>query len=133
MLNKKQTNEFISFAAVGVFCTFIHGFVLLLLVELINTYPPSANALAFLCANVVSYILNSKFTFHKKIHLLGYFKYLIASTVAFVVTVSLSLILNYLMFDYKFVFIFTTISVPFVSFISVKLFGFRRMGEINNK
>ncbi|NSL55468.1 GtrA family protein [Uliginosibacterium aquaticum] len=55
--------RFLRFCAVGVANTGVHMLIVLTLAELLHWPPPLANAMAFLGANLFSYILNSRWTF----------------------------------------------------------------------
>ncbi|WP_371859250.1 GtrA family protein [Pseudomonas sp. AP19] len=69
------------FACVGVGNTAIHLCVVFLLVEQLAIQPPLANAAAFAVANIVSYLLNSTWTFQKKTSFAGYSRFFIVSLV----------------------------------------------------
>lgn len=71
--------RFARFACVGVGNTTIHLCIVYLLVEQLYIHPPLANTAAFTAANVVSYLLNSTWTFQKKASLTGYSRFFLVS------------------------------------------------------
>ncbi|WP_395598301.1 GtrA family protein [Pseudomonas sp. A1437] len=79
MIRNQQLPRFFRFACVGIGNTTIHLCIVFLLVEQLSIQPPLANAAAFTAANVVSYILNSKWTFQKKTSLTGYSRFFLVS------------------------------------------------------
>lgn len=118
--------EFFTFAFVGLICTVVHGIILVTLVELCMLPPPLANSLAFLNANIVSFVLNSKYTFKKSVSFFGYFRFLYASFIAFVLTVCISYLMNVYHVNYLAVFITTVTTVPIVSFLAIRFFGYSK-------
>jgi len=55
--------QFLLFAAVGAAATLVQYSVLVALVELVRVKPVPAAVLAYMCGALVSYLLNSRFTF----------------------------------------------------------------------
>lgn len=78
--------KFIKFALVGLLNTGIHIAAVYLLVEKAAVAPPLANAMAFLCANVFSYFMNSIWTFQARKELTVYLKFLTVSTVGLAIS-----------------------------------------------
>lgn len=78
--------KFIKFAMVGLLNTGIHIVAVYLLVERATVEPPLANAIAFLCANVFSYFMNSIWTFQARKELTVYLKFLTVSTVGLAIS-----------------------------------------------
>ncbi|WP_405046888.1 GtrA family protein [Pseudomonas sp. BE134] len=86
MIYNQQLHRFLRFACVGIFNTAIHLCIVFLLVEKLSTQPPSANAVAFLVANIASYLLNSTWTFRKRTSFAGYSKFFIVSLVGLMIS-----------------------------------------------
>jgi putative flippase GtrA len=81
VIDKLQLWSFTKFACVGVGNTAIHICIVFLLVEQLVVQPPFANAVAFAAANIVSYLLNSTWTFQQKASLVGYYRFIAVSLV----------------------------------------------------
>lgn len=79
MISDRQLPRFVRFACVGIGNTTIHICIVFLLVEQLSIQPPPANAAAFTAANIISYLLNSKWTFQKKASLTGYSRFFLVS------------------------------------------------------
>lgn len=60
---RAELKHFVRFCLVGVANTGVHMLIVLALAELLHWAPPLANAAAFICANLFSYIVNSRWTF----------------------------------------------------------------------
>jgi putative flippase GtrA len=78
--------RFVRFAMVGLLNTGIHIAAVYLLVEYLAVEPPLANAIAFLCANVFSYFMNSIWTFRARRELKVYLKFLTVSIVGLTIS-----------------------------------------------
>ncbi|KAF7598161.1 MAG: hypothetical protein CGU28_13820 [Candidatus Dactylopiibacterium carminicum] len=59
----EEFRRFLRFCAVGVANTGLHLLVVLVLVEWLHWRPSLGNALAFVCANLFSFAVNSRWTF----------------------------------------------------------------------
>ncbi len=86
MTDNGDLKKFIKFATVGLLNTGIHIAVVYLLVEQLGIEPPTANATAFLCANVFSYFMNSAWTFGVRKELLVYLKFLTVSAIGLAIS-----------------------------------------------
>lgn len=60
---RAELKRFVRFCLVGVANTGVHMLVVLMLVEGLAWIPPLANVTAFLCANLFSFLVNSRWTF----------------------------------------------------------------------
>ena len=69
--------QFLRFALVGVANTAVHAGVVILLMETLAPPAAVANACAFIVANLMSYCINSRFTFRVPMSWLGYRRFLL--------------------------------------------------------
>lgn len=76
-----EGGRFVRFCCVGLGNTGVHLGVVLMLVEWGGVAPPLANALAFACANMVSYALNARWTFRHRASVAQYLKFFAVSLV----------------------------------------------------
>ncbi len=58
----------IRFALTGLFVTAFHTLIAILLIEMSSQSPPLANGMAFLCATILSYVINTTWSFSAKLH-----------------------------------------------------------------
>jgi putative flippase GtrA len=56
------------FAVTGVFVTALHALVAVLFIHFISAPPPLANGVAFAVATVVSYVINTTWSFSARLH-----------------------------------------------------------------
>ena len=92
MIIPARYHEFIRFGLVGVVNTAVHAGIVIALME--TFAPPAflANGVAFLFANLMSYFLNSKFTFKAALSVLNYLRFLLVSLVSLVLTLLITLV-----------------------------------------
>ena len=60
---RSEFGRFVRFCVVGVANTSVHMVIVLLLAEILHWTPQLANVAAFVCANIFSYAVNSRWTF----------------------------------------------------------------------
>jgi len=122
----KLTNmPFFRFGVIGVLNTIIHGSILSLLVGFLSFNVIASNLMAFIVANVFSFLLNSFFTFKTKATLLLYYRFLLSSLLSLALTLFISYISFSLGFSYLIGFGFIVILVPVFSFFIMKAWAFK--------
>ena len=114
--------QFLTFAVIGVANTLIHGFILVLLVELLG----AAVVLSLMVANIFSYLMNSYFTFKTALFINGYARFFLASLLALGLTLTLSWIMEELGLNYMAGFLVIVAVVPLCSFMLMKLWAFQQ-------
>ena len=92
--------KFIRFCCVGACNTAIHIGLVLLQVEVFLLAPPTANVIAFLFANMASYLLNSTWTFQKKTSAKLYLKFFLVSLIGLAISWSAVRLTVYLQLHY---------------------------------
>lgn len=113
-------SNFIRFAVIGVINTGIHFLFFLGFVELIGVWPPIANALAFLCANVFSYVANSRFNFRTRISVPHYLRFFTTSLLGMAVSYGLSLLVERAAMNYLFGFLLLIVIMPPLNYFLVR-------------
>ena len=117
--------RFLTFMAVGGACTFIHVAVVIGLVELLAILPTVANVIAFLLANIASYLMNSFITFEKGLSLFAYFRFLALSMTLFATVVAVAGAGDIFGVNYVIPLIIAVTIVPVISFTLMRKFAFR--------
>ncbi|MFZ4791973.1 MAG: GtrA family protein [Candidatus Competibacteraceae bacterium] len=107
----------IRFALVGSFVTVLHIIVATILIEFLYIHPSISNALAFLCSNLVSYILNTVWSFEKSLNYQSFVRFFTVSFVGFLVTVSIASFAQMMGWHYQIGIAMIVIIVPIISFI----------------
>ncbi|QKV65858.1 GtrA family protein [Pseudomonas sp. 43A] len=71
------------FAVTGVFVTALHALVAVLFIHFISAPPPLANGVAFAVATVVSYVINTTWSFSARLHGRTLVRFLLVSVCGF--------------------------------------------------
>ena len=71
------------FAVTGVFVTALHALVAVLFIHFISAPPPLANGVAFAVATVVSYVINTTWSFSARLHGRTVVRFLLVSVCGF--------------------------------------------------
>ena len=121
MLKNKSLREFISYCAIGVLNTAVHYAVFYFTLTLISLQS-IANTLGFCCGLIVSFFLNSKITFKKKVSLLRFMKLGLASGVVALLFGAMGDILS---LHPTLTFISYVIVNPVIGFLLAKFFVFK--------
>lgn len=117
-------HEFMRFGLVGVANTTVHAGIVISLMEAVA--PPAfvANGVAFFFANLMSYSLNSQFTFKIPMSFLGYRRFLLVSLVSLVLTLLITSVIEYLGWHYGIGLIFAILVVPVLNYLVMKIWAF---------
>jgi putative flippase GtrA len=117
-------HEFIRFGLVGVANTAVHAGIVIALMEVFA--PPAfvANGVAFVFANLMSYTLNSRFTFKIPVSFLGYRRFLLVSLVSLALTLLITSIVEYLGWHYSIGLVMVILVVPVLNYLVMKVWAF---------
>lgn len=124
MIIPAKYHEFIRFGLVGVANTMVHAGIVIALMEALA--PPAfvANGVAFVFANLMSYSLNSRFTFKTPVSFLGYRRFLLVSLVSLALTLLVTLVVGYLGWHYGVGLIMVILVVPVLNYMVMKVWAF---------
>ncbi|WP_060482514.1 GtrA family protein [Pseudomonas sp. NBRC 111119] len=120
----QRYHEFIRFGLVGVTNTAVHAGIVVLLMEVFAPPAPVANGVAFLFANVMSYMLNSRFTFRMPVSFLGYRRFLLVSLVSLALTLAITSLVEFLGWHYAVGLMMVIFVVPVLNYVVMKLWAF---------
>ena len=120
----QRYHEFIRFGLVGVTNTLVHAGIVVTLMELLAPPAYVANGVAFMFAIVMSYILNSRFTFKTPASFLGYRRFLLVSLVSLALTLAITSLVEFLGWHYAFGLLMVIFVVPVLNYIVMKLWAF---------
>lgn len=121
----QKNKEFIPFVFIGFLSALVHVSVVVLLVELFALFPVTANVIAFILANILSFILNCKFSFKKTASIYLYKKFFSASLVTFISIFLLSILAEMLTWGYLMGVLLAVIISPIFSFLLQKYWTFK--------
>ncbi len=124
MIIPAKFHEFIRFGLVGVANTVVHAGIVIALMEAF--VPPAfvANGVAFVFANLMSYALNSRFTFKTPLSFLGYRRFLLVSLVSLGLTLLITSVVEYLGWHYSVGLIMVILLVPILNYMVMKIWAF---------
>lgn len=114
------------FGLIGIMNTLIHGGALMLAVELLRINVILSHLLAFFCANIFSYFMNSWLTFRAPLSLVRYARFFLTSMLALFLTLLLAWLADRYGLGYLSGFILIVFLVPFLSFFVMKCWAFSR-------
>lgn len=123
-MQSTRIREFFSFACIGALNTGVHVGMLMLLVENHLLGPSYANVVAFLCANVFSYVLNSRLTFRQGSSWPRYLRFLVCGVVGVVLSFLLARGAELAHWHYLAGFGLTAVVMPPVNYWLVRRFAF---------
>lgn len=118
--------QFMTFAVIGVCNTLIHAGTVIVGVEYLQFSPTLANGVAFMLANLVSYFLNSAFTFKADVSLYKYYRFFVASLLSLGLTLLFAYIGTVLQVHYLFSLVAAIFVVPVVNFFILKAWAFSK-------
>ena len=124
MIIHAKYHEFIRFGLVGVANTVVHAGVVIALMEVFA--PPAflANGVAFVFANLMSYALNSRFTFNAPVSYSGYRRFLLVSLVSLALTLLITSLVEYLRWHYGVGLAVAILLVPILNYLVMKIWAF---------
>ncbi|WP_445179412.1 GtrA family protein [Pseudomonas sp. McL0111] len=73
----------VRFAVTGVFVTALHALVAVLFINFVAPQPPLANGVAFTVATVVSYLINTTWSFSARLHGRTMLRFMVVSVCGF--------------------------------------------------
>lgn len=78
--------QFIKFSSVGILNTGIHLISAFFAIEFLGAPPATGNAVAFLIANISSFIMNSSWTFSHRMSIALYIRFLFVSLIGLLIS-----------------------------------------------
>ena len=125
MTQKSERSRFVIFGIIGVINTVTHSMIVICAVELITLNPVTANIVAFFNTNILSYLMNSKWTFESIPSLLGYGRFLVASAVGLFLTVAFATLAEFMEWHYLIGLFLIIVIMPFLTYFVYKVWVFR--------
>jgi putative flippase GtrA len=117
--------QFLIFCAFGAVNTLVHGSAVIIQVDSLGFNQVPANIVAFFIANILSYAMNSRFTFDQRLSLGRYLKFLGSSLATLVITLVISTAGEMLSLHYLVTTATLIVVAPVITFTLLKKFAFR--------
>ncbi|MBA1204478.1 GtrA family protein [Pseudomonas capeferrum] len=124
MIIPEKYHQFIRFALVGVANTLAHALVVVALMEALSPPAAVANGVAFVFANLMSYTLNSRFTFRMPMSFAGYRRFLLVSLVSLALTLLITSAVEYAGLHYSIGLLMVIFVVPVLNYLVMKIWAF---------
>ncbi|MFF2157530.1 GtrA family protein [Paenibacillus chitinolyticus] len=123
---KKRLSQFFKYGVIGIIGTAVHTGTLAFLVEIYHIKPLVASICGFIVSLVISYFLNSRFTFSQRRNVYVFIKYCVVSlTGLFLNLVLLFLVVNILNSWYVYGQVLSIVIVPICNFTLNKVWAFK--------
>lgn len=116
--------SFVKFSVTGILNTGIHAFLLWAIVQSQYVSNAVANVIAFSCANLFSYLMNSIWSFGSKISGSKYIRFLMISIVGVIFSYLIMRVGDYFGFYYMISFLIQIAVMTPLNFLFLKLFVF---------
>ncbi len=129
----KTRIQILTFVVIGLSNTLVHGAVLAALVERFGVHLVMAHLISFGVANLISFYLNSQYTFKLVMSWRRYMKFLTASLVSLLLTLAISSWAQWYGLAYWQGFIGVIFLVPIFSFSIMKFWAFNAKPRANAK
>ena len=115
--NTMLINRVIKFSITGAFVTLTHISIVVFLVENSFATPPFANGVAFVCATLISCLINTTWTFSNKLHRKVLVKYFTVTFLGLFLSVLISSITQAISAHYMVGVVATIFIIPPVNFL----------------
>lgn len=116
--------QFTKFGLVGLINTMVHAVVLVGSVELLSLVPVAGNLVAFLVANMASFMMNSYWTFKASPNVRRYIKFFLCSLFALGLTIGIAWVFQALGLHYGLGFLAVILIVPPLNYWALKRWTF---------
>jgi putative flippase GtrA len=116
--------QFAKYGLVGLLNTMIHAALLFGSVELLSLGPVTGNLVAFLVANMVSFMMNSYWTFNSSPDVRHYVKFFLSSLFALGLTLGIAWLFQALGLHYGLGFLGVILIVPPLNYLALKRWTF---------
>ncbi|MHA7115258.1 GtrA family protein [Pseudomonas promysalinigenes] len=124
MIISAKYYQFLRFAMVGIANTAVHAGVVIGLMETLAPPAAVANGCAFIVANLMSYCINSRFTFRVPMSWLAYRRFLLVSLVSLGLTLLITSWVEYMGWHYGLGLVMVIFIVPVLNFMVMRLWAF---------
>ena len=125
-VNKGLQTRFVRFIVTGVLLTGLHTLLAAAFIEWISPLPPIANGLAFACATLVSYLVNTHWSFSARLSRNTFRKFLIVSVCGFVLAMLVSWGMQLAGYHYLLGIMAVAVCVPPVTFLLHNFWTYRQ-------
>lgn len=113
------------FAFTGIFVTGIHAAIAVLVIQYVIPAPPLANGLAFVGATMISYFINTAWSFSARLHGRTLFRFLVVSILGFILAMLVAWIAQKSGFSYLLGIGAVALTIPPMTFLLHNFWTYR--------
>ena len=112
------------FILTGVLATLMHSVITIALVDLAHLHPSVANGLAYLAANIMSYVVNTRWSFQSHYSFPTWLRFILVSLLVGLLTVTIAWFVDWIGGHYLVGLGIIVTVVPMISFIAHRFFTY---------
>ncbi|MGG7672529.1 GtrA family protein [Pseudomonas sp. WC2] len=113
------------FAVTGLFVTALHALVAVLFIHFIVAQPPLANGVAFIVATVVSYLINTTWSFSARLHGRTLLRFLLVSAGGFLMAMFVAWAAQMAGLNYLLGIVAVALTIPAFTFVLHNFWTYR--------
>lgn len=113
------------FAVTGLFVTALHALVAVLFINYVLAQPPLANGVAFAVATVVSYLINTSWSFSARLHGRSLLRFMTVSGAGFLLAMSVAWAVQMAGFNYLLGIGAVALTIPAFTFVMHNFWTYR--------
>lgn len=123
----------IRYALTGIFVTGVHALIAIAFIQYLMPTPPLANGVAFVGATIVSYIVNTTWSFSARMHGRTLLKFVSVSVVGFFLAMIVAWIVQSLGFSYLLGICAVALTIPPMTFVLHNFWTYQSCGNLYGK
>lgn len=113
------------FAVTGLFVTALHALVAVLFINFISQQPPLANGVAFIVATVMSYVINTTWSFSARLHGRTLLRFLLVSACGFLLAMLVAGVAQMAGLNYLLGIVAVALTIPAFTFVLHNFWTYR--------
>lgn len=113
------------FAVTGLFVTALHALVAALFINFISQQPPLANGVAFIVATVMSYVINTTWSFSARLHGRTLLRFLLVSACGFLLAMLVAWVAQMAGLNYLLGIVAVALTIPAFTFVLHNFWTYR--------
>ncbi|MES2535663.1 MAG: GtrA family protein [Pseudomonadota bacterium] len=106
----------IRFACTGLFVTGVHALIVIMFMRFLMPHPPLANGVAFIGATLISYVINTTWSFSSRLNGKTFSRFVVVSVFGFLLAMLIAWIAQDLGFDYLIGLCAVALTMPPITF-----------------
>lgn len=113
------------FAVTGLFVTALHALIAIVFINFVSALPPLANGVAFAVATVVSYVINTTWSFSARLHGRTLMRFLLVSACGFLLAMVVAWAAQMAGLNYLLGIVAVALTIPAFTFVLHNFWTYR--------